>query len=210
MEMRFCASLQPPSASRTTLAPWYLLGPMPEEDADLVRRIAQARGKAQDAEEELCRRYGPRARLYGLRHLRNDDLARELAQAVLLRVLVAVRGGRVVEPEHLARFVLGTCRNVAGRMREGATRSVATDPGDLDRVSVMPELEAVDHPALIRCLAGLGERGRRVVLLSFNEERSTEEIAARLETTEGNVRVLRHRAVAQLRRCLDPSPVERS
>jgi len=42
-----------------------------------------------------------------------------------------------------------------------------------------------------------------VVHLSFHEERSAEEIAQRLETTAGNVRVLRHRAVARLRRCLD-------
>jgi hypothetical protein len=55
-----------------------------------------------------------------------------------------------------------------------------------------------------------GPGGRRHRKLSFNEERSAEEIAARLETTPGNVRLLRHRAVAQLRRCLDPSPVERS
>jgi RNA polymerase sigma-70 factor, ECF subfamily len=183
---------------------------MPEEDAQLVQRIAAAQGTARDAEEELCRRYGPRARLYGLRHLRDDDLARELAQAVLVAVLVAVRGGRVTEPEHLDRFVLGTCRNVAARMREGAARAAPTDPADLDLVPVMPELEALDHPALIRCLAGLGERARLVVHLSFGEERPSAEIAARLETSEGNVRVLRHRAVAQLRKCLDASPEERA
>jgi RNA polymerase sigma-70 factor (ECF subfamily) len=182
---------------------------MPEEDAQLVRRIAEARETARDAEEELCRRYGPRARLYGLRHLRDDDLARDLAQAVLVGVLVAVRRGRVTEPGHLERFVLGTCRNVAGRMRGEGRRVMPTDPADWI-VSVMPELETVDQPALLRCLAGLGERARLVVQLSFNEDRSTGEIAARLETSEGNVRVLRHRAVAQLRKCLDSSPAERS
>jgi RNA polymerase sigma-70 factor (ECF subfamily) len=40
-------------------------------------------------------------------------------------------------------------------------------------------------------------------MMSFNEERPSEEIAARLAISTGNVRVLRHRAIAALRRCLD-------
>jgi len=41
------------------------------------------------------------------------------------------------------------------------------------------------------------------VMMSFNEERSSDEIALRLAISTANVRVLRHRAVAALRRCLD-------
>ena len=40
-------------------------------------------------------------------------------------------------------------------------------------------------------------------MMSFNDERPTEEIAVLLATTPGNVRVVRHRAIAALRRCLD-------
>jgi RNA polymerase sigma-70 factor, ECF subfamily len=201
--MRSSTASQTPSAPRRALASCYLPRAMPEDDAQLVRRIAGAPGRARDAEEELCRRFGPRARLYGLRHLRDEDLARELAQSVLLGVLVAVRQGRVTEPEHIDRFVLGTCRNVAGRMRETGARMTLVESKDLDTVAVIPELDAVDTGPLVRCLAALGERARLVVQLSFHAERSTEEIAAKLETTVGNVRVLRHRAVAQLRGCLD-------
>ncbi len=43
-------------------------------DADLVRSIVQGR-EAPEAEAELCRRMAPRLRLYGLRHLRNDQAA---------------------------------------------------------------------------------------------------------------------------------------
>jgi RNA polymerase sigma-70 factor, ECF subfamily len=207
--MRFCAAWQMSSVSSAALASCYLWRAMPEDDAQLVRRIAGAPGQARDAEEELCRRFGPRARLYGLRHLRDEDLARELVQAVLLGVLVAIRQGRVTVPEHIDRFMLGTCRNVAARMREVAVRVIPVAAIQLDVVAVMPELEPVDTRALTRCLAGLGERARLVVQLSFHSERSTEEIAAKLETTVGNVRVLRHRAVAQLRRCLDTAPGER-
>jgi RNA polymerase sigma-70 factor (ECF subfamily) len=207
--MRSCAAWQMSSVSSAALASCYLSQPMPEDDAQLVRRIAGAPGQARDAEEELCRRFGARARLYGLRHLRDEDLARELSQAVLLGVLVAIRQGRVTEPEHIDRFMLGTCRNVAGRMREAAVRAISVEPKELEVVAVMPELEAVDTRGLMRCLAGLGERARLVVQLSFHAERSTEEIAAKLQTTVGNVRVMRHRAVAQLRRCLDTAPGDR-
>jgi RNA polymerase sigma-70 factor, ECF subfamily len=176
---------------------------MAEDDAELVQHIGRSSELAREAEQSLCRRYGPRALLYGLRHLRDADQARELAQSVLLALLVAVRERRVTEPEHLDRFVLGTCRNVAMRMREQAMRAVPTELAGLDVAMEIPELETVDLRALTRCLAGIDARARVVVHLSFHEERSAEEIAQRLGTTAGNVRVLRHRAVARLRRCLD-------
>ena len=49
----------------------------------------------------------------------------------------------------------------------------------------------------------LDDRARRVVMLSFNDERPADEIAALLAISAVNVRVLRHRSIAALRRCLD-------
>jgi len=197
------AALQLPSGSRSRRSAWYRPRPMAEDDAALVRHIASSGRTAREAEQDLCRRYTPRALLYGLRHLRDPDQARELAQSVLLAVLIAVRQGRVTEPDHLDRFVLGTCRNVAMRMRDHAKRAEPTEVAALDVAIEVPEPETVDLRSLTRCLAGLDSRARVVVHLSFHEERSAEEIAQRLGTTAGNVRVLRHRAVARLRRCLD-------
>src|SRR4051794_8038774 len=89
-------------------------------DAELVRRAAVPGDGGRAFEPELCRRFAPRVRLYGLRHLRDEDRARDLVQAVLLVLVEAVRGARIEEPEHVDRFVLGTCRNVVARMRDGA------------------------------------------------------------------------------------------
>jgi RNA polymerase sigma-70 factor (ECF subfamily) len=174
-----------------------------EENGQLVRRVAARATDAREAEAELCRRFAPRARLYGLRHLRNEDRARDLSQAVLLALVEAVRDGRVQNPDHVDRFVLGTCRHVAARMREIDARATPTDHAQLDRIALPPEAEMISTPTLVRCLAALDLRTRTIVELSFREQKSAHEIAARLETTPGNVRVLRHRAVAQLRRCLD-------
>ncbi|HWA78525.1 MAG TPA: sigma-70 family RNA polymerase sigma factor [Polyangiaceae bacterium] len=171
-------------------------------DAELVRRIAHA-SLARDAEAELCRRFAPRIRLYGLRHLRSEDRAADLVQGVLLVLLEAARTGRIAEPEHLARFVLGTCRNVALGVRKREARLTPSEPGELDVAVFLPRLEQVDVPALLSCMTKLDSRSRTVLLLSFHAESSADEIAAQLEVTAGNVRVLRHRALAQLRRCLD-------
>src|SRR6478672_11792202 len=51
-------------------------------DAELVKAIAQASDV--EAEGELCRRMAPRLRLYGLRHLRNEQAAADLMQQVLI------------------------------------------------------------------------------------------------------------------------------
>jgi RNA polymerase sigma-70 factor (ECF subfamily) len=175
------------------------------ENASLVRRIASRSADARDAEAALCRSFAPRAHLYGRKHLRDEDRARDLAQAVMLAVLVAARAGRVEDPARIDRFVLGTCRNVALRMRESDGRAQPTDHAELDALgaSYVHDIEAIDTGALVHCLQALDERGRTVVFLSFNEGRSAEHIASLVETTPGNVRVLRHRAVAQLRKCLD-------
>jgi RNA polymerase sigma-70 factor (ECF subfamily) len=169
-------------------------------DADLVRHIADGE---RGAEAELYRRFAPRARLYGLRHLRDAERARDLMQMVMLAVLVAARAGRVNDPARIDRFVLGTCRNVAGRMRQNEARS--QDAAVLADFT-SPDYEHVDLGSLIRCLGKLDERARLVVGLTFHEGQSADEVAASLGTTAGNVRVLRHRAVAALRRCLDGAP----
>ena len=169
-------------------------------DGEVVRRIASGSGDAREAEAEFCRRFAPRIRLYGLRHLRDEDCARELVQAVLLGVLVAAREGRVADPDHVDRYVLGTCRNVALRVREVAARAEPTDAADaVAGISVDP----VNLSTLMRCLSQLEVRARRVVMLSFQHGEWADEVATRLQTTAGNVRVIRHRSVAALRRCLD-------
>jgi RNA polymerase sigma-70 factor, ECF subfamily len=175
-----------------------------ESDGDLVRRIAAGPGRAPDAEAELCRRFAPRVRLYGLCHLRSEERARDLVQAVLLAVLEAARAGRVEEADRIDRFMLGTCRNIAFRQRARDQRSVPTAEEELEKLLVpASELEPIETGALVRCLAALELRARTVLQLSYQHDQSAEEIAALLETTAGNVRVLRHRAVLRLRQCLD-------
>ena len=84
-------------------------------DADLAPRIAAG---DREAEAELCRRMGPRIRLYGIRHLRSPSAADDLVQHVLLKVLEALRTARLRESDKLSHFVLGTCRMTVLDLRQ--------------------------------------------------------------------------------------------
>lgn len=177
---------------------------MIDDDEALARRIAADPGEARDDEEELARRFAPRIRLYGLRHLRDRDAANDLVQQVLLATIENLRGGRIREPERLASFILGTCRNVARDLWRGGRRRQAL----LERYRRIPAEDttepALPPPArLAECLQRLAERERSVLVMTFYAERSADEIALELGMAAGNVRVVRHRALGRLRQCLE-------
>ena len=61
----------------------------------------------------------------------------------------------------------------------------------------------VDPARLEDCLRRLEARERAVVLATFLEDRDAGEIARTLSLTAGNVRVIRHRALAHLQVCVE-------
>jgi RNA polymerase sigma-70 factor, ECF subfamily len=160
-----------------------------------------------DAERELCRKYAGRIRGYGLRHLRDVAGAEDLVQHVLLVLLAAVREGRAGDPERLDGWVLVTCRNSVMDMRRGEQRrrrlaasSAATLPHAYE-----PDLTGIDRLRLEACIYGLEPRERTVVLATYLEDRDADEIGQALQLTPGNVRVIRHRALARLQACVEGS-----
>jgi RNA polymerase sigma-70 factor (ECF subfamily) len=171
-------------------------------DVELVRQIAS--GSSREAEAELCRRMAPRIRLYGLRHLRDEHASDDLAQEVLVITLQALRAGRLREPEKLASFVLGTCRMTVLNLRRGAQRKERLlDQYGADLVpQAQPAMAQLDHDHLQRCVENLRERERTVVVMSFYDEQTGADVAAFLGISEANVRVIRHRAIHELRKCM--------
>jgi RNA polymerase sigma-70 factor (ECF subfamily) len=171
-------------------------------DADLVGRIA-SKGDTQ-AEAELCRRMGPRIRLYGLRHLRNAQAADDLMQQVLLTMIEALRAGKLRDAEKLASFVLGTCRMMVLDTRRNAQRreKLLSEFGPESLQPVMPKMPDLDEQRLAGCMQSLKERERTVVILTFYDEQSGADVGRFLGVTEANVRVIRHRALQQLRGCM--------
>jgi len=188
------------------------LATLDEDDAALARRIAAAApARDEAAESELCRRFVPRVRLYGLRHLRNEAATADLVQDVLLLTLQKLRAGAVREPERLASYILGTCRQLVidGR-RTGNRRQELLDTfgGDL-QAAVDASAEPLDTDRLEHCLGRLPARERAVLTLTFYDDRSADAVAQELGVSAGNVRVIRHRGIEHLRACLEQSEAAR-
>jgi len=182
----------------------------PDDDAALARRIIDcAPERDAAAEAEICRRLGPRIRLYGRKHLRNEAAAADLMQDVLLMLLTKLREGAVREPERLASFVLGTARQMVidGR-RSGARRTRILEAFPVDLLPSDEEApEPLDTERLGRCLAALPERERSILVMTFFDDRPADAVAADLGLSAGNVRVIRHRGLERLRACMNPAGV---
>ncbi len=171
-------------------------------DAELVRQIGSENNSV--AEAELCRRMMPRIKLYGLRHLRDESAADDLSQQVVITMIEALREGRLREPEKIASFVLGTCRMTVLNLRRGAERKerlLRQYGGDVPVAAGEP-IPQLDHDLLQRCVQALNERERTVVVMTFYGEDTGADVAGFLGVSEANVRVIRHRAIRQLRECL--------
>lgn len=174
-------------------------------DAELARAIVAGEpASAAAAEGELYRRFAPRVRLYGLRHLGDEDTARDLVQQVMLLTIEKLRAGAVRDLDRIASFVLGVSRSMAkdlkrSEWRRGQLLDAFPFP---EAVEAAPNDRLLDLDRLETCLARLAERERMVVLLTFYAEKKSDEVAAEVGVTAGNVRVIRHRAIERLRACL--------
>ena len=196
-----------------------MLGAMPTPDDTLAadtpealaaRRIAAAApGHAPEAEAELYRLLAPRARRYGLPHLRDAHAASDLMQQVMALTIEQLRSGRLREPERVLSFVLGACRLTVMDFRRGERRREDllqryADALPVADIHVAPRL---DHRRLAECLERLPERERSVIVMSFYDDQPSDVVGEQLGLSAGNVRVIRHRGIDKLRRCVDAGRV---
>jgi RNA polymerase sigma-70 factor (ECF subfamily) len=174
-------------------------------DEALARRIASGSPGATDLEEaELYRRFAPRVRLYGRRHLHDEAAADDLAQDVLLLTITRLRAGEVRRPEQIGSFILGTSRMMAAskfrvaRRRESLAARFMPRPENTSPSSI----DAVDAARVAACLRVLSGRDQLVLLLTFYAEREAPRIAEDLGVSPGAVRAMRLRALTRLRGCV--------
>jgi RNA polymerase sigma-70 factor (ECF subfamily) len=173
-------------------------------DGELARAIASAPpGAAQAEESELYRRFARRVRLYGVKHLRDDAAADDLAQEVLLVAIERLRAGEVRNPDEIGSFIFGTSRMLAdSTARKTRRRENLTAEFHPPALYAEPLFESCDLAAVERCLRSLAERDRRVLILTFYAEKTSPEIAGELGVTGTVVRVARHRALERMRDCI--------
>src|SRR5258705_10002348 len=117
---------------------------------DLTDRVRQGDSSA---EEELSMHFHPRIVAMAVVRLRDPEAAREIAQEALLAVLVALREGKLREPEKLPAFVSGTVRNLANnhfRSLREQPDTVALDPETPSVVNLATEAELGEHRPPLR------------------------------------------------------------
>lgn len=173
---------------------------------DLARVVLDGGAHRVAAERELCELLGPRIHLFALRRLRSYADAADVTQETLTIVLDALRKDKVEDAARIAQFALATGRHLVARVIRGerarrALHDVIADVGST--VVSPPELWSLDFRTMLECLEKLGERDRRVVGMTFHDDCTAEEIATSIGLTVANVRVIRHRALVQLRQCVD-------
>lgn len=168
----------------------------------LVIDFASMEGEGESA---IWRRYAARIRMFGLLRLHDAAAADDLVQQVLLAVLEALRDGRVEDPDRLDAYVFGTCRNVVMHVFRGTSRRkrIAEQAAALPPEVSQPPPPMSDRRRLEQCLDNLDPRDRTVIVATFVEERGADEIAQSVGVSPGNVRVIRHRALARLQDCVE-------
>jgi RNA polymerase sigma-70 factor, ECF subfamily len=101
-------------------------------------------------------------------------------------------------------YVFGACRLAVLELRRGQARrerileAYAREAAELYSA---PE-PRMDHERVARCLGGLPERERSVLVMSFYDDRGAEDVGRELGLQAGNVRVIRHRGLRRLRDCV--------
>jgi RNA polymerase sigma-70 factor (ECF subfamily) len=163
-------------------------------------------------EADLYERFGRRVFLFGLRHLRSRYAAEDLVQQVLVTTIEKLRTGGLRDPDKLGSFVLGMSRTMIADARRGERRRAELlGRHAKEWEAATAPIDPPDDRRLSGCLEALPQRERAVVVMSYYADRSSSEIAAELTMTAVNVRVVKHRALAHLRDCLEtPARGERS
>lgn len=153
-------------------------------------------------ETQLCETFLPLLRAFGRRHLRDNAAAEELAQESLFLALEALHAHRIGSETPLGAYVLGIARNLVreGIRADRRRRALDVQLAPFEGVADAPHVELDQH--LRVCISRLTSTARAVLVRAVVEEETGPEIAEALGITPTNVRVIRHRALAEVRRCL--------
>lgn len=131
----------------------------------------------------------------------DEHQADELTQQALVRTYLAWPRAREGEPLAYARRTLANLRIETWRRRR---REVLVAPATLPETGVPSEADHfADRDRLVRALAGLTPRQRRIVVLRHFEGLSEAEVAADLGVSVGTVKSTASRSLSRLRDVLN-------
>lgn len=170
----------------------------PQQQLTLAERI---RTHDPSAEEEFVHLFASRITFLARRRTQDPEVARDLAQDVMLAVVCALRNGHLRDAERLTAFVYGTARNVINsylRTRSRLPREERIEAALLVATAHDP-LESAERRSLVgRALLPLDPADRRILLLTLVDGLKPGEIAARLGLSSDVVRARKSRAVKKV------------
>lgn len=169
-------------------------------DSDLVSSVEQG---DKLAEGTLYEKYSERLYFLALSELHSREDAEDVRAETFIRVLQALRQGKLRKPESLASFIVGIALNVIRESRRGrlGTESLTDREGDLAG-EASPEDVFLDHEVSISIAAAakhLKAREREFLRMYYYEELPREEIARALGIKEERLRLIKSRALQRFR-----------
>lgn len=162
---------------------------------------AIARGDS-SAEAQLFQRFASRVRYLARRELRSPELAEDVCSETFLRVVTAIRAGRLQSPDALAGYVLQTTRHVIYETLRRAKH--AGDPLDEEKAAALPapepETPDADVIAAVReTIAELSPRDRSFLRMCYVEDMDKADIARALAIDTERVRLIKSRALQRFK-----------
>jgi RNA polymerase sigma-70 factor (ECF subfamily) len=132
--------------------------------------------------------------------LKSPEAVEDVRQETFARFFVALRDGKILQPDRLGSFVNSICNNVLLEHYRSATRSTSLDDEEENNfpalnVDMLGALSAKEQEKKVReILEKLSERDRRLLREVFLEERDKDQVCRDFGVDREYLRVLLHRA----------------
>ncbi|MBS1808354.1 MAG: sigma-70 family RNA polymerase sigma factor [Acidobacteria bacterium] len=167
---------------------------------ELVTRIQQGDTAA---EEALYEKFSSRIYFLALSELHSKDDAEDIRAETFLRVIQALREGKLRSADSLPSFIVGFALNI---IREHVRHKYKTDSLEDYEYDVASDgsledvfLDAETSRALEQAVNKLKPREQQFLRMYYYEELSKEEISARLGIKEDRLRLIKSRTLQAFR-----------
>ena len=168
-------------------------------EAALALRVRQGEPGAED---EFATSYRRRVFAVVLARLGDFDAAQDVTQETLLRVLGALRAGRLEHPDKLGAFVCGAARNLASNHLRARRHDADVRLSTLVSKEEDPEQQCSQHEHAVLARQALGALDlvdRKILLWSLVDGLVSDEIGRRLGLRAATVRQRKLRALQKAR-----------
>lgn len=169
-------------------------------NSDLVSRIQQGDAAAETA---LYEKFSARIYFLALSELHSKDDAEDIRAETFLRVIQALRAGKLRSADSLPSFIVGFALNI---IREHIRHKYKTDSLEDYEYDVASEgsledvfLDAETSRSIEEAVKKLKPREQEFLRLYYYEELPKEEISARLGIKEDRLRLIKSRTLQSFR-----------